>query len=58
MEENKKEPAEQQEKKETPRKGNWVTDLYDRANVSVKQLNIALVVLCLLIVVLFIAFGK
>ena len=49
---------EKKTEKETPRKGNWVTDLYDRANISVKQLNIALVVLLVFIFAMFVIFGK
>ncbi len=58
-EENKQEQAPQsQENTGTPRGRNWVTDLYDRANISVRQLDIALVALGLLIIVLFVIFGK
>ena len=41
-----------------PRSHNWVTDLYDRANLTVRQLNIMLVVLVVLIFALFVIFGK
>ena len=37
---------------------NWVTDLYDRANLSVRQLNIAAIALLGLIFALFVIFGK
>ena len=37
---------------------NWVTDMYDRANLTVRQLNIILIALLTLIVILFVVFGK
>ena len=37
---------------------NWVTDLYDRANLTVRQLNIMAIALLALIFVLFVIFGK
>lgn len=42
---------------ETPKKQNWVTDIYDKMNVSVRTLDIMLVVLVALVVFLFI-FGN
>lgn len=55
--EQKKEAADGQGK-ETSGRHNWVTDLYDRANISVRQLNIMLVCLLGLIVALFVIFGR
>lgn len=40
-----------------PRKRNWVTDIYDKINVSVRTLDILIVLLCALIVFLFV-FGN
>ena len=33
---------------------NWVTDIYDKMNISVRSLDIALVVLCAIVVFCFI----
>lgn len=55
--EQKKEAVDGREK-ETSGRHNWVTDLYDRANISVRQLNIMLVCLLGLIVALFVIFGR
>ena len=33
---------------------NWVTDIYDKMDISVRTLDIALVVLCAIVVVCFI----
>ena len=41
-----------------PEKHNWITDLYDRANISVRTLNIAAISLLILIFALFVIFGK
>lgn len=43
--------------RENGRKHNWITDIYDKMNVSVRTLDILLVILCLLVVFLFV-FGK
>ena len=59
MQDNEKRPAPagqaQQEKKEEKRPRNIVTDFYDSINISVRQLDIALVVLCafILLVIIF-----
>lgn len=37
---------------------NWVTDLYDRANLTVRQLNVMAIALLALIFALFVIFGK
>lgn len=42
---------------ERQEKRNWITDIYDKMNVSVKTLDIMIVALCLLIVLLFV-FGN
>ena len=39
------------------RKGNWITDIYDKMNVPVKLLDAMLVILGLLIILLFV-FGN
>ena len=39
------------------RKGNWITDMYDKMNIPVKALDAMLVILGLLIVFLFV-FGN
>ena len=46
-------PAEQKPERAT----NWITDMYDRMNISVKALDIALIVLGVLIILLFV-FGN
>ena len=52
------EPVPEEKQEQTPpRHRNWATDIYDRINVSVRTLNILIVVLCALIVFLFI-FGN
>jgi len=57
-EKNQEQIPENQENAKPPKGRNWVTDLYDRANISVRQLDIALVALGVLIIVLFVVFGK
>ena len=52
-EENGSTPAEQT----TERAPNWITDMYDKMNISVKALDIALIVLGVLIILLFV-FGN
>ena len=49
------EPAAEQGREKEKRPRNIVTDFYDSINVSVKQLDIALVVLCafILLVIIF-----
>ncbi|HIS94530.1 MAG TPA: hypothetical protein IAC19_02025 [Candidatus Ventricola gallistercoris] len=49
--------AENKEETAPPRKRNWATDIYDKINVSVRTLDILIVVLCALIVFLFV-FGN
>lgn len=44
-------------KQEPERAPNWITDMYDRMNISVKALDIALIVLGVLIILLFV-FGN
>lgn len=57
-EENKRTQEEQApEKRGNERGRNWVTDIYDKMNVSVKTLDIMIVVLCALILLLCI-FGS
>lgn len=41
-------------KRSLPVRHNWVTDIYDRMNISVRSLDIALVVLCAIVVFCFI----
>lgn len=48
-EENGSTPAEQAPE----RAPNWITDMYDRMNISVKALDVALIVLGVLIILLF-----
>ena len=57
--ETKENPADLQaaQGQQEPRKRNWITDIYDRINVSVKTLDILIVLLCALIVFLFV-FGN
>ena len=43
-----------QEEKKPPVRRNWVTDIYDKMNISVRSLDIALVVLCAIVVFCFI----
>ena len=43
-----------QEEKKPPVRHNWVTDIHDRMNISVRSLDIALVVLCAIVVFCFI----
>ncbi len=43
----------EEEKKDSVRH-NWVTDIYDKMNISVRSLDIALVVLCAIVVFCFI----
>ena len=42
------------EEKKPPVRHNWVTDIYDKMNISVRSLDIALVVLCAIVVFCFI----
>ena len=56
--ETEKTAAGEAEKTRPAERHNWVTNLYDRANISVRQLNILLVCLLGLIVALFVIFGK
>ena len=44
----------QQEKKKDGVRHNWVTDIYDKMNISVRSLDIALIVLCAIVVFCFI----
>lgn len=57
--ETKENPADLQaaQGQQEPGKRNWITDIYDRINVSVKTLDILIVLLCALIVFLFV-FGN
>ena len=41
-------------RKKPPVRHNWVTDIYDKMNISVRSLDIALVVLCAIVVFCFI----
>lgn len=41
-------------KRSPPVRHNWVTDIYDKMNISVRSLDIALVVLCAIVVFCFI----
>lgn len=41
-------------RKRSPPRHNWVTDIYDKMNISVRSLDIALVVLCAIVVFCFI----
>ena len=43
-----------EEEKKPPVRHNWVTDIYDKMNSSVRSLDIALVVLCAIVVFCFI----
>ena len=42
------------EEKQPARPGNWITDIYDRANVPVRVLDAAIVVLGIFILAVFI----
>ena len=54
-EENKAPQSEdKQEAKKDSVRHNWVTDIYDKMNISVRSLDIALVVLCAIVVFCFI----
>ena len=53
MSEQDNKPKQQEEKKDGVRH-NWVTDIYDRMNISVRSLDIALIVLCAIVVFCFI----
>ena len=44
----------QQEEKKDGVRHNWVTDIYDKMNISVRSLDIALIVLCAIVVFCFI----
>ncbi len=62
-EENRREDGEQKPEEQKPetdkseRGHNWITDIYDKMNVSVKTLDILIVLLCALILFLCI-FGN
>lgn len=57
-EENRREDGEKTPEAEKPERGhNWITDIYDKMNVSVKTLDILIVLLCALILFLCI-FGN
>ena len=45
---------EKQEAKRDSVRHNWVTDIYDKMDISVRTLDIALVVLCAIVVFCFI----
>ena len=47
-----------QEEKKPPVRHNWVTDIYDKMDISVRTLDIALVVLCAIVVFCFIYGAK
>ena len=50
-----------EDKQETKKDGvrhNWVTDIYDKMDISVRTLDIALVVLCAIVVFCFIYGAK
>lgn len=53
MSEQDNKPKQQEEKKDGVRH-NWVTDIYDKMNISVRTLDIALIVLCAIVVFCFI----
>ena len=53
MSEQDNKPKQQEEKKDGVR-NNWVTDIYDKMNISVRSLDIALIVLCAIVVFCFI----
>ena len=53
MSEQDNKPKQQEEKKDSVRH-NWVTDIYDKMNISVHSLDIALIVLCAIVVFCFI----
>ena len=53
MSEQDNKPKQQEEKKDGVRH-NWVTDIYDKMNISVRSLDIALIVLCAIVVFCFI----
>ena len=53
MSEQDNKPKQQEEKKDGVRH-NWVTDIYDKMNISVCSLDIALIVLCAIVVFCFI----
>ena len=46
-------PKQPEEKKDGVRH-NWVTDIYDKMDISVRSLDIALIVLCAIVVFCFI----
>ncbi len=52
-----KQEEKQEAKKESVRH-NWVTDIYDKMDISVRTLDIALVVLCAIVVFCFIYGAK
>ena len=47
-----------QEAKKDSVRHNWVTDIYDKMDISVRTLDIALVVLCAIVVFCFIYGAK
>ena len=49
---------EKQEVKKDSVRHNWVTDIYDKMDISVRTLDIALVVLCAIVVFCFIYGAK
>ena len=53
MSEQDNKPKQQEEKKDGVRH-NWVTDIYDKMDISVRSLDIALIVLCAIVVFCFI----
>ena len=53
MSEQDNKPKQREEKKDGVRH-NWVTDIYDKMDISVRSLDIALVVLCAIVVFCFI----
>ena len=53
MSEQDNKPKQQEEKTDGVRH-NWVTDIYDKMNISVRSLDIALIVLCAIVVFCFI----
>ena len=53
MSEQDNKPKQQEEKKDGVCH-NWVTDIYDKMNISVRSLDIALIVLCAIVVFCFI----
>ena len=50
-------PVHNEKESQIERKGNWITDMYDKMNVPVKALDIMLIVLGALIILLFV-FGN